>query len=102
MTVDLLEPSSSFRKALHATEASDNVRETMFTVCAVPNIYLNEVMKETKVFNDESEVESMYLILRDAPYNVCRVWENDDSGHDHLSTSDLVDIVVFVKAVMKL
>lgn len=85
----------------YAADPFDNVKDSMYPECAVHNFNVNSLVKEHKLFYGESLVESVEFFLTDDLHNVHEVQKDDNSGHDRLTTDDMVDVVNNTMAAIK-
>lgn len=92
----------SSRLAPHGFEALGMVWDWTYPVCAVYKIYFLDLGKGQELCFDKSTIDRTDHLLTDLTFNVCRVQEDHTSGHDHQSTNDLVNVVMFDKDLMKL
>lgn len=93
----MTEPASSLPLAPHATEAFDEVQESIPLEGAVYYIEVLGVVEEHQFCHEAFFIEDVELLLTKLPYNVCCVQQDGNSDPDRVTTNNLIDVPKFEK-----
>lgn len=100
--IDFLLAAASLELLDDARAVFAILRESIYPVNSIHNLYLNNLFEEHKVDYGESLVKEADLALTDLPYNVRGIHQLRHCSHDKFAAGDMKKIVFFCQQGLRL